>query len=502
MRYLLIMIAFVVASCQPATKEGHAHDADGGHLGESQETPRLDATVWTKNIEFFVDFPALIVGKTTRFAAHFTILNNHQPVREGSVTVSLIKDTKGLRAHVEAPSSPGIFNPSLKPLRAGIHQLIFEVTTPNFTEKIIINDVHVYASLEEAISTIGHKGDDDSISFLKEQAWKMPFQTAMATEREIYEVIKTSGVWSSSSSDIASISATTNGSVLFKNQHLTVGTKVQKGQVLLCINSNNLSKNNLNTEIQQAKINLTQKTLDYERKKELYTSKIISKVNFEKVERDYLLAKSELSSISSGYTTLGKKITAPFNGSIQHIAVQNGTYVSQGSTLLKMVKESTSLLEVNVPASYTKQLEAVQNIWYQPKTDVWSNLKDSNGTISAISKSVSPHQPQLKVFAKVTDAISMPKGSFTPVQIAFGDAKKSIVIPKSALLEDYGSFSTIVQLTGENFERRLVTVGKRNGSHIEITSGLAQGEVVVTTGAYQVKMASMSGAAPAHGHAH
>jgi len=501
MRYLLIMIAFVVASCQPATKEGHAHDADGGHFGESQETPRLDATVWTKNIEFFVDFPALIVGKTTRFAAHFTILNKHQPVREGSVTVSLIKGTKGLRTHVEAPSSPGIFNPSLKPSRAGIHQLIFEVITPNFTEKIIIKDVHVYASLDEAISTIGHKGDDNSISFLKEQAWKMPFQTAMTTEREIYEVIKTSGVWSSSSSDVASISATTNGSVLFK-KHLTVGTKVQKGQVLLSINSNKLSKNNLNTEIQQAKIRLTQKTLDYERKKELYASKIISKVNFEKIERDYLLAKSDFNSLSAGYSTLGKKITAPFNGSIQHIAVQNGTYVSQGSTLLRMVKESTSLLGVNVPAIYTSQLEAVQNIWYQPKTDVWSNLKDSNGTISAISKSVSPRQPQLKVFAKVTDVIRMPKGSFTPVQIAFGDAKKSIVIPKSALLEDYGSFSTIVQLTGESFERRLVTVGKRNGSHIEITSGLAQGEVVVTTGAYQVKMASMSGAAPAHGHAH
>jgi cobalt-zinc-cadmium efflux system membrane fusion protein len=33
-------------------------------------------------------------------------------------------------------------------------------------------------------------------------------------------------------------------------------------------------------------------------------------------------------------------------------------------------------------------------------------------------------------------------------------------------------------------------------------SGLKLGEVVVTKGAYQVKMASMSGQVPAHGHSH
>jgi len=496
------MIAFVVASCQPAKEEGHAHDAEGGHPGESQETPRLDATVWTKNTELFVEFPALIVGKTSRFAAHFTILDKHQPVREGSVVVSLVKGTKGLRTTTDAPSSPGIFNPALKPTTAGIHQLIFEVSTPNFTDKIIVKDVRVFANLNEAITTLGHEGDDDSISFLKEQAWKMPFQTARATEREIYDLIKTAGIWSSAPSDVATISATTNGSVLFNNGNLTVGSKVRKGQVLLRINSNKLSKNNLSTEIQQAKIKLAQTTLNYERKKELYASKIIAKANFDKIEGDYLVATSHYNSLSAGYTTSGKQISAPFNGYIQHIAIQNGAFAEQGATLLSIIKESSNMLEVNVPASYAGQLDAIHNIWYQPKTDVWSHLKATNGSISAISKSVSASQPQLKVFAKINDAVSMPKGSFTPVQIAIGDSKECIVVPVDALLEDYGSYTVMVQLTGESFERRQVTVGKRNGSHVEIISGLAQGEVVVTTGAYQVKMASMSGVAPAHGHAH
>ena len=96
----------------------------------------------------------------------------------------------------------------------------------------------------------------------------------------------------------------------------------------------------------------------------------------------------------------------------------------------------------------------------------------------------------------------MPEGSLTPVQIAMGNATQNTMIPVNALLEDYGSYSVIVQLSGESFERRPVKIGKRNGENVEIVQGLEVGEVVVTTGAYQVKMASMSGSTPAHGHEH
>ncbi len=59
-----------------------------------------------------------------------------------------------------------------------------------------------------------------------------------------------------------------------------------------------------------------------------------------------------------------------------------------------------------------------------------------------------------------------------------------------------------MQISGEGFERRTVKIGKRNGKNVEILQGLEVGEVVVTKGAYQVKMASMSGSTPAHGHEH
>jgi len=96
----------------------------------------------------------------------------------------------------------------------------------------------------------------------------------------------------------------------------------------------------------------------------------------------------------------------------------------------------------------------------------------------------------------------MPDGSLTSVQITMGTANENTMIPVNALLEDYGSYSVIVQLSGESFERRPIKIGERNGENVEILQGLKVGETVITTGAYQVKMASMSGSTPAHGHDH
>jgi len=106
------------------------------------------------------------------------------------------------------------------------------------------------------------------------------------------------------------------------------------------------------------------------------------------------------------------------------------------------------------------------------------------------------------VYIKVNDVVEMPEGSFTEVQIALGEAETGIVVPEAALLEDYGNYSVIVQTGGESFERRPVKIGKRNGQNAQVLSGLEAGDVVVTTGNYQVKMASMSGQTPGHGHEH
>ncbi len=500
MKYILIVLAFLALACNNKTEDAHAHNEDGSHLGE--DIPRLDHTIWTEKTELFVEFPALIVGNSSRFAAHFTVLDKHQPVREGSVTVSLIKGDKGLRKTVDAPSSPGIFSPTIQPKEAGTYQLVFELKTPEYSDKITIDDVIVYANADDAIKALGAAEEDGSISFLKEQAWKIDFQTAPVVSGKIYDVINTSGVWMPSPGSVKSLAAKSNGVVDFKVNNLTEGTAVKQGQLLMSLNSQGLASNNLSNEIANARANFEQAKAEYERKKELYESKIVPKAEFEKVESNFLIAKSNYQSLASGVSGGSKQIRAPFDGFIKSITVSNGDYVEQGRGLLSIGTHQSKVLKTQLAPNYGLSMENVQGIWYQTTDGQWTNITDGDGGILSIGKDVERENPLISVFAQVNVEIDMPEGSLTPVQIAMGSATQNTMIPVNALLEDYGSYSVIVQLSGESFERRPVKIGKRNGENVEILQGLEVGEVVVITGAYQVKMASMSGSTPAHGHEH
>ena len=487
-------------SCNDKAEDAHAHNEDGSHVGE--EIPRLSHTIWTDKTELFVEFPALIVGNGSGFAAHFTVLDKHQPIQEGSVTVSLIKDGQGIRNTVDAPSSPGIFSPAIQPKEAGNYQLVFELKTPDYSDKITIDNVTVYANTDKAINALGVAEDDGSISFLKEQACKIDFQTAPVISGEIYDVINTSGVWMPSTSSVKSLVAKANGVVDFKVNNLTEGTAVKKGQLLMSLNSQGLTSNNLSTDIASAKAKYQQAKSEYDRKKELYESKIVPKSEFEKVESNFEIAKANYQSLVSGVSGGSKQIRAPFDGFIKSITVSNGNYVNQGAALVAIGTHQSKVLKTQLAPNYGLTMENVQSIWYQTKDGQWADVTDAEGKILSIGKDVEREQPLISVFAQVNDDVDMPEGSLTQVQIAMGNATQNTMIPVNALLEDYGSYSVMVQLSGESFERRAVKLGKRNGENVEILQGLQAGEVVVTTGAYQVKMASMSGSTPAHGHEH
>jgi RND family efflux transporter MFP subunit len=284
--------------------------------------------------------------------------------------------------------------------------------------------------------------------------------------------------------------------------NLTEGTEIKQGQVLMTISSKGLTSNNLQTEIEQARTNFEQAKAEYERKKQLYESKIVPKAELEQVESKYKVAKSNYETLKAGYSAGGKQVTAPFDGYIKSISISNGDFVSQGAQLLTIGSHRTSLLETQVSASYASVLQNIQNVFYQKKKDQWSSIQASGGSVLSVGKEVESTKPLLSVYAQVTEEIKMPEGSFTEVEIAYGEPKQSVLIPNAALLEDYGSYSVMVQLSGESFERRPVKLGRNNGEFTEVTEGLKADEVVVTRGAYQVKMASMSGTTPAHGHEH
>jgi hypothetical protein len=121
--------------------------------------------------ELFVEFPPLAVGEKSPFAAHFTRLSDYGPVAERRVVVRLSGGGHPDETFEAGPApTAGIFRPVAIPKYAGIRNLSFELTTPEFTSIHDIGEIRVYQSAGEASHALIDEGDEDSglISLLKQ----------------------------------------------------------------------------------------------------------------------------------------------------------------------------------------------------------------------------------------------------------------------------------------------------------------------------------------------
>ena len=67
MKYTFLLVALILMSC--------GNQKDGSDLEQLANIPDKSMTLWTDKTELFVEFPALIVNNSSRFAAHFTVLD-------------------------------------------------------------------------------------------------------------------------------------------------------------------------------------------------------------------------------------------------------------------------------------------------------------------------------------------------------------------------------------------------------------------------------------------
>lgn len=499
MRKLILLLLGVTlfAACHKTSEQDHPH-REAAH--EHDEALSVDTTIWAKGLELFVEYPAFVVGHRSRFAAHFTRLAGHEPVEKGSLTVSLIKGTKGIRHRVEKPSSPGIFTPALQPKEAGAHQLVFELQTADGKARIVAGKVIVYPDKQSAGQALDQRNSSEpEISFLKEQAWKIDFQTAEVKKDTVYGRIKLMGKWIAVPSNQRTLNAGSSGNVLFETPELLEGKKLRKGQVLMRISGEDLNVSSLESEIRKAKATFEQANSEYKRKKELHELKVVPEAEFEAVEKRYEVALANYQQLLKNYGDKGVAIRAPFDGYLKQVFIENGTFVNAGQALLKMGSNRTSRIEAALAPEKRELISQTEKIWIQEK----GRMLPVKAKIVAVGRNVSEKKPLLPLYLEVQTSIEALEGSLVELQLAYTTTptKLGLVIPKEALLEDFGTYKLIVQSGGEAFEMRIVEVGVFNGNRVAIKKGLRPGERIVVQGAYQVKMASMSGTV-GHGHAH
>jgi cobalt-zinc-cadmium efflux system membrane fusion protein len=493
---ILFAVALVWISCQRnSTTEEHGHSHE-------PETASLAYTLYSDRTELFVEFKPLIVGQASKFAAHFTRLGeSFTSLDSGKITLSLIVNDKGVRLSNDKASSPGIFRLALKPIAAGTGKLVFDIETPEYKDQIVIDHVTVYADAKSAASAV----QDDTggtITFLKEQAWKIEFANQEMKRQSFHEVIKTSGQLLAKPSDETVVTARSNGIVQW-NDEIVAGAKVQQGKRLFVISSGNLASGNIESQYREAKVNFEKAEADYNRIQPLLADKIISQKDYLEIKNQYDQSKIAFETISRNYSAGGQSVDAPGNGFVKQIMVRSGEYVEAGQPLLVVTKDQSLMLRAEVSLRYANHLPFVTEANFKtPYSNKVYRTSEMKGKVLSYGKSIGDAVSLLPIsFSIVNDGTLVP-GQSVEIYLQSKPIANALVIPMSALIEEQGNFYVYVQVAGESFDKRSVTLGVQDGASVQILSGLHEGERVVTKGAYMIKLATQSGSVPAHGHEH
>ena len=327
--------------------------------------------------------------------------------------------------------------------------------------------------------------------------------TSVVTPSAFVNVIKVGGQIVSSQNDEQTVAATSDGIVQFAARQLTEGATVAAGQQLATLSSRNLQSGD---PVAKAKSAFLAAQSQLERAKELVADKIISQKAYEQAKLDYEQALAAWRGMESTASKGGVVISSPRAGYVKNILVRQGDYVTIGTPLLTLTSNRRLQLRADVPQQYIRQLSSVSGANFRiPGDDTLYRLSALNGRVESYARSLADGSAFAPVIMSMDNVGNILPGSYADVYLLMNDGKECISLPSAAVTEEQGLYFVYVAEPDEPgvFVKREVNIGRDNGERIEITSGIKSGETVVTHGAMQVKLVSMSGSVPeGHSHSH
>jgi RND family efflux transporter MFP subunit len=489
---ILTLVIGCLAACKTKQDNGPI-SPDGSPL----PIEPVSVTVFTSKVELFAEFKPFVVGQESAFAAHLNDLIEFKPFPSGSLSVILQNEQYSYENKVDAPSVPGIYRPVITPEEPGIYKLIFIFDSGVVRDTILIDSVSVYRSASDIHTEPASSGEE--IVYLKEQAWKTTFATEEVIEKPFYTVIKTSARVKSLPSKEIVISSPVSGQLnLFK----VSGEMVRKGEVVASVSGGSL-ENNLSIRLSEARIAYEKSKADYDRTKPLAANQVVSQKDYLEINARYLNDSVKYFQFAERVSGNTLKIVSPSDGIISEIMESNGRFVETGTPVARIMNNNNLMIEAFVNQSDHRLVAEIFDANFSdPSGEKIFTLASLSGKVRSANAFVTENSLRIPVNFTVINNGDLIPGMFLEAYLMTNRKEKAIVVPYSALLEEQGKYFVYVEIAGESFMKRLVTIAGNDGMNAEISSGLEPGERVVTKGVQPIRLSSMAGGLPLHGHTH
>jgi RND family efflux transporter MFP subunit len=254
----------------------------------------------------------------------------------------------------------------------------------------------------------------------------------------------------------------------------------------------------LQSDIDLAKANLDLARVTQERWLKLQQQGVVSKQDLDTRQADLAVKEATLRKAESALATAQNtihandasvkrlvelksfsRITAPFDGVITARDVDVGTLINAGTKeLFKVAQIDPIRIFVNVPQAYVASIAQGQTaevrvqerpgqVWHAQVTGISPTLDPNSRAMLAILRAANPEG-------------TLYPGMYAQVRLHVAQGKAALRIPGDALV--LGKTGARVAVAGDDHlvHFRPVTIGQDLGAEVEVTSGLHEGELVVS----------------------
>jgi len=255
------------------------------------------------------------------------------------------------------------------------------------------------------------------------------------------------------------------------------GQRVAKGAMLV-----RLDTAVPQAEAQQARANMVLAKNKFDRAVDLAKSNYISGQARDEAENNLKVAEAALQLSEAKLAKMD--LRAPFSGIIGLRSVSVGDYVKEGADLVNLESIDPLKVDFRVPEVYMRQVQVGQSL--QVQLDALPG-KTFEGKVFAVNPLIDAAGRAVVIRAMVRNPdTSLRPGMFARVRLITRDARDALVLPEQALVPQ-GDQQFVFRILDGKAVRTKVEVGQRRDAKVEILSGVAKDDLVVTAGQLKLR---------------
>jgi membrane fusion protein (multidrug efflux system) len=268
------------------------------------------------------------------------------------------------------------------------------------------------------------------------------------------------------------------------------GNDVPAGAVLL-----NLRPNDDPAKLQQLQAAAVLAELTYKRDQEQLAAQAISQAT---LDTDLSTLKSATAQVAAQRALMDEKVVrAPFAGRLGIRQIDEGQYLTAGTTVVTLQALDPIYIDFYVPQQALAHLHVGQTV--NATVDTFPGVRFA-GAIASINSKVDLASRNVQVRASLRNADRrLLPGMYANVEVDDGAATAQLTLPQTAITYNpYGDTVYLVQQSGVDdkgkpkltVQQRFVQLGATRGDQVAVRSGISAGDVVVTAGQMKLRNGS------------